>query len=66
MNPYITIPVFARAGDGAEIRLGEITTPVVGGHADEGALRAALAAFYRGVADVLENPPDEEAPGAAA
>ncbi|MFJ3537045.1 hypothetical protein ACIPQA_16430 [Streptomyces sp. NPDC090109] len=69
MSAEIEFPVYVRVGDGEEAHIGTITLPLTEPLLDQAAIRAEMATFYRGVADVLDSPPDddgEEVDGAAA
>ncbi|MFF7851914.1 hypothetical protein ACFZDF_30645 [Streptomyces sp. NPDC007910] len=68
MSAEVELPVYVRVGDGVEAHIGTITLPLTGPVLDQAAIRAEMTSFYRGVADALDSPPDddEEVDGAAA
>lgn len=54
MPAEISLPVFVRVGDSEETHLGDVTFPVQGDEVQVAGLRSEMAAFYRALADALE------------
>jgi hypothetical protein len=59
MPAEIVLPVYIRVGDSDETHLGDVALPVQGDEVKVTGFRTEMAAFYRALADALENPSEE-------